>query len=175
MSWMGVWAIPCSSVITPRRSGWSVFGWVTLEQCWSHSESRAAASKTAACPRGQCWARDPGKHIESMGDLILRPIFTPPSAFSQALLEVSYATCQRVHIDLVLAYRSLSSTWLRKPLLSTTTDLLSAVHDQMPLISPPRGWAISIGSMGYSLKLTCSGEVMDKTCRISVMLCREFK
>lgn len=144
-SWMGVWSHPvlCSSVTTPWRSGWSVFGWVTLEQCWSHSESRAAASKTTAFPRGQYWARDPGKHIESIGDLIPRPIFTPPSAFSQTLFEVSYTTCQCIHTDLVLACRSLSSTWLRKPLLSTTTDLFSAVHDQMPLISPPWGWAIT--------------------------------
>lgn len=62
---------------TSWRSGWSIFGWMALEECWSHPEIRAGALKIRALPKGHCWAWHYDKHIQSKrDDLILRPICT---------------------------------------------------------------------------------------------------
>lgn len=79
--------LPCTS----WRSGWSIFGGMTLEEGWSHPESRAGALNIRALLKGYCWAWHHDKHIQSKrDDLILRPICTVPH---NLLTDTVWDTC----------------------------------------------------------------------------------
>lgn len=152
-------ALSCTS----WRSGWSIFGWMTLEERWSHPESRAGTLKIKALPKGHCWTWHHDKHMQSKKHhLILRPIST---VSHNLLTDTVWDAC--TGFQLIYIYSGLtfiqacclpsSSGNLSFPPLHTCSVLCKT---KCLLLTSQGEQLLSTGSMGYSIKLKCSLEVL---------------